>query len=227
MIQASYTAAASAAFVNKPQDRVAGIRALFEKAGGKFECLDYCLGDYGLVVQGTLPDDTAATAIALAVTGAGHISRYRTQRLLSAEEFMSVQKLAARADLPGAEPELSARHPLRRSAPCFGGGGWFQEAGGNCESMSPGRTGAAHSRRPRVVGEAHASLPRRRAGTNRGRGPLRTLTIHSPEFVVQHGVDRIVRRITKDMSSLPIYRIPRNALAKVCGSSGKTSCSMT
>jgi uncharacterized protein with GYD domain len=94
LIQASYTAAASAAFISKPQDRVAGVRALFERVGGKLESLDFCLGDYDMVVVGTAPDDAAAAAMALAVTGAGHVSRYRTQRLLSAEEFMSAQKMA-------------------------------------------------------------------------------------------------------------------------------------
>jgi len=94
MIQASYTAAASAALATKPQDRTAGVSALFEKAGGRFETMDYSLGEYDVVVLGMLPDDTAAAAIALAVTGAGHMSRYRTQRLLSADEFMSAQKMA-------------------------------------------------------------------------------------------------------------------------------------
>src|SRR5579863_10324236 len=94
MIQASYTSAASAAFVSEPQDRVAGVRALIEKVGGKLESLDFCLGDYDLVVVGTLPDDTAATAVALAVTSAGHVSKYRTQRLLSADEFMAAQRMA-------------------------------------------------------------------------------------------------------------------------------------
>jgi uncharacterized protein with GYD domain len=94
LIQASYTAAAAAAFASKPQDRVAGVRTLLEKAGGKLESLDFCLGDYDLVAMGTLPDDTAAAAVSLAVTGAGHVSKYRTQRLLSAEEFMSAQKMA-------------------------------------------------------------------------------------------------------------------------------------
>ena len=94
MIQASYTAAAAAAFVSTPQDRVAGVRALIDKAGGKMESLDFCLGDWDLLVMCTLPDDTAATAVALAVNGAGHLSKYRTQRLLSAEELTAAQKIA-------------------------------------------------------------------------------------------------------------------------------------
>ena len=52
----------AAAFASKPQDRIAGLRALVEKVGGKLESMDFCLGDYDTHVMCTLPDDKAATA---------------------------------------------------------------------------------------------------------------------------------------------------------------------
>lgn len=94
MIQASYTAAAAATFANKPQDRVVGVKALVEKLGGRLESLDYCLGEFDIVVVVTMPDDIAAAAVALMVNGAGHISAYRTTRLMSPEDFMAAQQKA-------------------------------------------------------------------------------------------------------------------------------------
>ena len=94
LVQASYTTAAAAAFVNNPQDRVAGVRALAQKVGGSLESMDYCLGDFDLVAVATLPDDLTAAAMALAVNSAGHIKSYKTTRLMSAEEFLSAQQKA-------------------------------------------------------------------------------------------------------------------------------------
>lgn len=94
LVQASYTSAAAAAFLKNPQDRVAGVRALVEKLGGTFETMDYCLGEYDLVAMATLPDDVTAAAMALAVNSAGHISSYKTTRLMSPEEFLSAQQKA-------------------------------------------------------------------------------------------------------------------------------------
>jgi uncharacterized protein with GYD domain len=94
MIQASYTAGAAAAFMSKPQDRVAGVTALVEKLGGTFHSIDFCLGEHDLVVMATLPDDVAAAAVSLAVNAAGHVSGYRTTRLMTPEEFLAAQQKA-------------------------------------------------------------------------------------------------------------------------------------
>jgi len=94
VIQASYTSAAAAAFVSNPQDRVAGVRALVEKLGGKLESFDFCLGDYDLFAVATAPDDSTAAAIALAVNAPGHLKSYKTTRLMSPQEFLEAQKKA-------------------------------------------------------------------------------------------------------------------------------------
>ncbi len=41
MIQASYPAEATAAFVSKPQDRMQGIRTLVEQLGGQLDSFEY------------------------------------------------------------------------------------------------------------------------------------------------------------------------------------------
>ena len=94
LIQASYTSDAAAAFVSKPQDRAAGIRAVVKKMGGKLESCDFSLGDHDVVAIGTLPDDTSAAALSLAVNAPGHLKSYKTTRLMSAKEFLEAQKKA-------------------------------------------------------------------------------------------------------------------------------------
>lgn len=94
LIQASYTAAATAAFVSNPQDRVPGVRAMVEKLGGKLDSFEFSFGEYDVVGLATLPDDTTAAAFALAVSAAGHLKSYKTTRLLSPEEFLAAQQKA-------------------------------------------------------------------------------------------------------------------------------------
>jgi uncharacterized protein with GYD domain len=57
LIQASYTAAAAAAFVSNPQDRVGGVKAIAENLGGTMISVDFCLGDYDVIVVAEMPDD--------------------------------------------------------------------------------------------------------------------------------------------------------------------------
>ncbi len=101
MAQAAYTAEAAAAFASKPQDRVAGIRALLERMGAQLDSLDFCLGDYDIMVTYTAPDDTTATAVALAVIAPGHLKAYKTTKLLSPDEFMEASRKASGAGYQG------------------------------------------------------------------------------------------------------------------------------
>jgi uncharacterized protein with GYD domain len=94
MIQASYTTEAVAAFVSQPQDRTAGVRALCEQMGVQFESLDYCLGEYDVMVIYSGADDVTATAIALAACAPGHLKTFKTTRLLSQDEFLSASQKA-------------------------------------------------------------------------------------------------------------------------------------
>jgi len=94
MAQVAYTAGAAAAFVAKPQDRVAGVKALFEKAGGTLHSMDYCSGEYDIVLMLSAPDDATMAAIKLIVTAQGHCSAVHWTRLMSAEDYMSAQQKA-------------------------------------------------------------------------------------------------------------------------------------
>lgn len=97
MIQASYTMEALAAFVAKPQDRSAGVRALVERMGAQLSSFDFSLGDYDVMATYTAPDDVTAAAIALAVCAPGHLKSFKTTRLLSQEEFLAASQKASGA----------------------------------------------------------------------------------------------------------------------------------
>ena len=98
LIQASYTSDAAAAFVSKPQDRTAGIKAIAKKMGGKIVNLDFCLGEYDVIGIAEFPSDADAAAMSLAVNAPGHLRSYKTTRLLSAADFLAAQKKASSAN---------------------------------------------------------------------------------------------------------------------------------
>lgn len=101
LIQASYTSAARAAFVANPQDRQASVRALADKLGVRVESFDFSLGDYDVVIIAEGPDDVTAVAIALVATAAGHLSTYKTTKLLSNDEMLEAMRIASSVSFSG------------------------------------------------------------------------------------------------------------------------------
>ena len=101
MFQASYTMDALAALVSNPQDRSVAARALLHQLGAELELFDYCLGDYDVVAVYTAPDDTTATAVALAICAAGHLTSFKTTKLVPPAEFQAAAKLASQAGFQG------------------------------------------------------------------------------------------------------------------------------
>jgi uncharacterized protein with GYD domain len=94
LIQASYTAEALATLAKSPQDRTPGVSAVLEKLGGRLLHLYYALGESDIVAIAELPDATAATAAALAISSPGHLRSYRTTPLLTVEEAVEGMKKA-------------------------------------------------------------------------------------------------------------------------------------
>jgi uncharacterized protein with GYD domain len=95
MIQASYTAQATAAMVKNPQDRAAAIRPMIERMGGKLHGLWLAFGEYDVVVIVDMPDNVSAAAISMAVGSSGAMSAYRTTPLLTVAEATDAMKKAA------------------------------------------------------------------------------------------------------------------------------------
>src|SRR5579859_6230584 len=80
LVQFAYTAEALAAMAKNPQDRSVPVRELVQKSGGRLIGFYFCFGEYDGVALFEAPDDTTATAIALAAASPGHLKRTRLPR---------------------------------------------------------------------------------------------------------------------------------------------------
>ena len=94
MIQGAYTAEAMATMAKNPQDRSVPVRELVQKLGGRQISLYFCFGEYDVVVLVELPDDSAATAVAMAAVSPGHLKAYKTTKLFSVEETLEAMRKA-------------------------------------------------------------------------------------------------------------------------------------
>jgi uncharacterized protein with GYD domain len=101
MYQFAYTAEALATMAKNPQDRRIPVRELVQQLGGRLVDLYYCFGEYDGVGLFEAPDDTAATAVAMAVVTPGHIKAIKTTKLFTVEETMEAMRAAGSLTFPG------------------------------------------------------------------------------------------------------------------------------
>lgn len=101
MIQGAYTTEAIATMVKNPQDRSIPVRELMQKLGGRLISMYFCYGEYDIVVIGELPDDSAATAVALAAMSPGYLKACKTTKLFTVEETMEAMRKAGSLGFQG------------------------------------------------------------------------------------------------------------------------------
>jgi uncharacterized protein with GYD domain len=101
LVQGAYTAEALATMAKNPQDRSVPVRELVQKLGGQLVGFYFCFGEYDAVALAELPDDSAATALALAVAGPGHLKAYKTTKLFTVEETMEAMRKAGSLTFQG------------------------------------------------------------------------------------------------------------------------------
>ena len=94
LLQASYSVAAMAAMIKKPQNRTEHIRKSVEKVGGTLTGLWLSFGDHDVVAIFDMPDNVSAAAIAMAIGAGGAVSNVKTTPLLTAEEGLAAMKKA-------------------------------------------------------------------------------------------------------------------------------------
>ena len=97
LIQASYSAQATAAMVKNPQDRAAAVRPMIERSGGKLHGLWLAFGEYDIVAIAEMPDNASAAAISMAIGSSGTMNAYRTTPLLTMAEATEAMKKAGTA----------------------------------------------------------------------------------------------------------------------------------
>ena len=94
LFQVSYSAAAWAAMIKRPHDRVEAVRKVVEKLGGKVGPFWMTFGDYDLVGVLEMPDNVSAAAFAVAVAAGGACKDVKTTPLLSIAEGLEAMKKA-------------------------------------------------------------------------------------------------------------------------------------
>ena len=86
LIRATYTAQGLAGLRNdKASGRRQSASSTLESVGGKLEAFYFVLGEDDVIIIADMPDNTAAAAVALAVSASGAI-RTTTTALLTVEE---------------------------------------------------------------------------------------------------------------------------------------------
>ena len=101
---ASYSHSGVKGLVEKPSDRSKVIKALIEKAGGKFVALYNTTGSNDVVLISELKDGSDAVALGMAVAASGSLSRIETVRAWTSSEFKGIAEKAAKVASAYAPP---------------------------------------------------------------------------------------------------------------------------
>lgn len=101
---ASFSHSGVKGMLDKPSDRSNVIKALVEKAGGKFIAMYYTTGSNDVVLITEYKDGSDAVASGMAVAAAGAISKLETVRAWTPSEFKGVTEKAAKVASAYAPP---------------------------------------------------------------------------------------------------------------------------
>lgn len=97
LFQGSYTSAAWAALIRKPQNRFRAVKAAVEKMGGSVEGGWLSFGEYDYAFVCRLPNNVGAAAFSLAIGAAGAVHGAKTTPLLSFEEGVKAMRQAGKS----------------------------------------------------------------------------------------------------------------------------------
>ena len=93
---ASYSHSGVKGIVDKPSDRSGVIKALIEKAGGKFIAMYFTTGSNDVVLVTEVADGSDAVAVGMAVAASGSLSKIETVRAFTPSEFKGIAEKAAK-----------------------------------------------------------------------------------------------------------------------------------
>jgi uncharacterized protein with GYD domain len=94
MVQASYTNTAWGKLVQRPENRMEGLKPVMEQLGGQVLAWYYTFGDYDLIVLFEVPNNITAAAVAMAIAGSGAVKAFKTTVLMSPDEGFDAMLLA-------------------------------------------------------------------------------------------------------------------------------------
>ncbi len=102
LLQATYSAEARGSMLTNPHNREPEVRQAIEGLGGSLEGFWFSFGEYDIVAIAQFPDNSHATALAMAVSAAGAVSATRITPLLTNDEATAAMQHAA--DVPYRQP---------------------------------------------------------------------------------------------------------------------------
>ncbi len=95
LLQASYSHQGISGLVQKPEDRTAVLQEMVSSVGGKIISLDYCFGDYDVVIILEAPDDTTMASVSMTAGASGVVSNVKTTVLLPMAQGFEAAKKAS------------------------------------------------------------------------------------------------------------------------------------
>ena len=95
LLQASYTQQGTTGLVQKPEDRTAVLEEMVSSVGGKIISVDYCFGDYDIVVIIEAPDDASMAAVSMVAGASGVATNIKTTVLISMAQGAEAAKKAS------------------------------------------------------------------------------------------------------------------------------------
>ncbi len=104
LVQLAYTDEAVRSLIQNPQNRIEAVRPAFEELGVTIRDSWLAFGEYDVILIAEAPGNVQATAIAMAVTAGGAVSKYKTTPLMTWEEGVEAMQQAGEAGYrpPGA-----------------------------------------------------------------------------------------------------------------------------
>jgi uncharacterized protein with GYD domain len=97
MFQGCYTQSAITKMLARPEDRSKAAAWVAKAHGGKCHAYFMSLGEHDFMALMEFPNDEAATATAMAVAAAGHVTGMQTTKLLTGPESVKAMKRARAA----------------------------------------------------------------------------------------------------------------------------------
>ncbi len=84
---AKYSSEALKGMVDNPMSRSKAVSSVFESAGVKIHSLDFCMGDWDVVLLAEAESLDQYTAVILTIVSSGAIEDWKTYPLISDDEF--------------------------------------------------------------------------------------------------------------------------------------------
>lgn len=107
----AYTSESLSGMIERPDDREAALGKAVDAAGGRLDNMYWMFGADDFMCIADCPDDTAASAVSLAVASSGAARSLRTVRLITAQEMQ--RSLEKAKTVAGAFIPPGARQPAR------------------------------------------------------------------------------------------------------------------